>query len=86
MAILPLDNITFSQAGSYTVVISNVTGITTSAPVTLTVVSNISNPILTAANQGSMDQLGVAGLEFPVKSKLQRDAVIEWVRKRKVVE
>jgi 2',3'-cyclic-nucleotide 2'-phosphodiesterase (5'-nucleotidase family) len=40
----------------------------------------------TAANQSSPDQLGVSGLAFPVKSKLQRDAVIDWVKKKKVLE
>jgi 5'-nucleotidase/UDP-sugar diphosphatase len=40
----------------------------------------------TAANEASTDQLGASGLEFPVKSKLQRDAVIEWVKKKKIVE
>ena len=40
----------------------------------------------TAANQASAEQLGASGMEFPVKRKLQRDAVIEWVKKKKVVE
>jgi 2',3'-cyclic-nucleotide 2'-phosphodiesterase (5'-nucleotidase family) len=40
----------------------------------------------TAANQASRDQFGVSGLQFPVKSELQRDAMIEWVKKKKVVE
>jgi len=40
----------------------------------------------TAANQGSTDELASSGLQFPVRSKLQRDAVIDWVRKKKVLE
>jgi len=39
----------------------------------------------TAANQGAPDQLGVAGLQFPKTGPLQRDAVIEWIKKKKVV-
>jgi 2',3'-cyclic-nucleotide 2'-phosphodiesterase (5'-nucleotidase family) len=40
----------------------------------------------TAANQESRDQLGVSGLKFPTKGPLQRDAVIEWIRKQKVLD
>lgn len=39
----------------------------------------------TAANQGAPDQLRVAGLQFPKTGPLQRDAVIEWIKKKKVV-
>ena len=39
-----------------------------------------------AENQASKDQFGVSGLKFPGKSKLQRYAVIDWVRKKKVIE
>ncbi len=39
----------------------------------------------TAANQASTDQLSATGLQFPSTGKLQRDAVIEWIRKKKVV-
>jgi 5'-nucleotidase / UDP-sugar diphosphatase len=40
----------------------------------------------TAANQASNDQLGVSGLEFPKTEAMQRDMVIEWIRKKKVLE
>src|SRR5665213_2921549 len=40
----------------------------------------------TAANQASADQLSVSGLKFPEKTKLQRDAVIDWVKKKKVLD
>jgi 2',3'-cyclic-nucleotide 2'-phosphodiesterase (5'-nucleotidase family) len=39
----------------------------------------------TAANQGAPDQLRVTGLQFPRTGPLQRDAVIEWIKKKKVV-
>jgi 5'-nucleotidase/UDP-sugar diphosphatase len=40
----------------------------------------------TAANQSSPNELNARGLQFPVTGALQRDAVIEWVRKRRVIE
>ena len=40
----------------------------------------------TAANQASNDQLGVSGLDFPKTSGMQRDMVIDWIRKKKVLE
>jgi 5'-nucleotidase/UDP-sugar diphosphatase len=39
-----------------------------------------------AANQASKDQMESTGLKFPVKGPLQRDAVLDWIRKKKVVE
>ena len=39
----------------------------------------------TAANQGAPDQLRATGLQFPKTGPLQRDAVIEWIKKKKVV-
>lgn len=39
----------------------------------------------TAINQSSGDQLKSTGLLFPRTGPLQRDAVIEWIRKKKVV-
>jgi len=39
----------------------------------------------TAANQASSDQLSTTGLEFPKIGPLQRDAVIDWIRKKQVV-
>jgi 2',3'-cyclic-nucleotide 2'-phosphodiesterase (5'-nucleotidase family) len=39
-----------------------------------------------AANQESNGELGSSGLKFPVKGPPQRDAMIDWVRKRKVLE
>jgi 2',3'-cyclic-nucleotide 2'-phosphodiesterase/3'-nucleotidase len=43
-------------------------------------------PDFTAVNQASRDQLGVSGLKFPAKGRLERDAVIDWIRKKKVIE
>ena len=40
----------------------------------------------TAANQASKDQFDASGMKFPVKAVLQRDAMIEWVKKQKVLE
>jgi 2',3'-cyclic-nucleotide 2'-phosphodiesterase (5'-nucleotidase family) len=40
----------------------------------------------TAANQDAPAELNAHGLKFPVKGPLQRDAVIEWVKKKKVIE
>jgi 2',3'-cyclic-nucleotide 2'-phosphodiesterase (5'-nucleotidase family) len=40
----------------------------------------------TAANQASNDQLGVSGLEFPKTAEMQRDMVIDWIKKKKVLE
>jgi 2',3'-cyclic-nucleotide 2'-phosphodiesterase (5'-nucleotidase family) len=39
----------------------------------------------TATNQASKDQLDASGLRFPRTGPLQRDAVIEWIKKKKVV-
>ncbi len=39
----------------------------------------------TAANQADQDQLGVTGMRFPKTGPLQRDAVMDWVKKKKVV-
>ena len=40
----------------------------------------------TAANQASHDQLEVSGLDFPKISGMQRDMVIDWIRKKKILE
>jgi 2',3'-cyclic-nucleotide 2'-phosphodiesterase (5'-nucleotidase family) len=40
----------------------------------------------TVANQAARDQFGVSGLKFPVKSMLQRDAMLDWIKKKKVIE
>jgi 2',3'-cyclic-nucleotide 2'-phosphodiesterase (5'-nucleotidase family) len=40
----------------------------------------------TAANQASKDQLGVTGLDFPKIAAMQRDMVIEWIRKKKTLD
>jgi 2',3'-cyclic-nucleotide 2'-phosphodiesterase (5'-nucleotidase family) len=40
----------------------------------------------TAANQASSDQFGVTGLEFPKTAAMQRDMVIEWIKKKKTLE
>jgi 2',3'-cyclic-nucleotide 2'-phosphodiesterase/3'-nucleotidase/5'-nucleotidase len=39
----------------------------------------------TATNQADKEQLGASGLRFPRTGPLQRDAVIEWIKKKKVV-
>jgi 2',3'-cyclic-nucleotide 2'-phosphodiesterase (5'-nucleotidase family) len=39
----------------------------------------------TATNQADKAQLGASGLRFPRSGPLQRDAVLEWVKKKKVV-
>ena len=39
----------------------------------------------TAANQSAGDQLKTTGMRFPQTGPLQRDAVIEWIKKKKVV-
>jgi hypothetical protein len=40
----------------------------------------------TAANQASSDQLGVSGLQFPRTAEMQRDMVIDWIKKKKILE
>ena len=39
----------------------------------------------TAANQSDKDQLNATGLRFPQTGPLQRDALIDWIKKKKVV-
>jgi len=39
-----------------------------------------------AANQDAPQELNTHGLQFPVKGPLIRDAVIDWIRKRKHIE
>lgn len=39
----------------------------------------------TATNQSAKEQLDASGLGFPRTGPLQRDAVIEWIKKKKVV-
>jgi 2',3'-cyclic-nucleotide 2'-phosphodiesterase (5'-nucleotidase family) len=39
-----------------------------------------------AANQSSPSQLGASGMVFPVSGPRERDAMLEWVRKTKVLE
>ena len=39
----------------------------------------------TVANQSDKDQLNATGLRFPQTGPLQRDAMIEWIKKKKVV-
>jgi 2',3'-cyclic-nucleotide 2'-phosphodiesterase (5'-nucleotidase family) len=39
-----------------------------------------------AANQSSPRELNTSGLEFPITGPLQRDLLIEWVKKVKVIE
>jgi 2',3'-cyclic-nucleotide 2'-phosphodiesterase (5'-nucleotidase family) len=40
----------------------------------------------TAANQGSNENLRVTGLQFPGDAGLMRDLLIDWFRKKKVIE
>lgn len=40
----------------------------------------------TAANQGTAENLRVTGLKFPADHGLLRDALIDWFRKKKVIE
>jgi 2',3'-cyclic-nucleotide 2'-phosphodiesterase (5'-nucleotidase family) len=40
----------------------------------------------TAVNQESPGELNTKGLKFPIKGPIQRDAVIDWVKKKKLVE
>ena len=40
----------------------------------------------TAANQGTNENLRVTGLKFPGDSGLLRDVLIDWFRKKKVIE
>ncbi len=42
-------------------------------------------PDFAAANQGSADQLSSKGLVFPKTGPLQRDALIDWIKKKKIV-
>lgn len=39
----------------------------------------------TAANQSDKDQLNATGMRFPRTGPLQRDALIDWIKKKKVV-
>ncbi len=39
----------------------------------------------TAANQSDKDQLNATGMRFPQTGPLQRDALIDWIKKKKVV-
>jgi 2',3'-cyclic-nucleotide 2'-phosphodiesterase (5'-nucleotidase family) len=39
-----------------------------------------------AANQAAKDQLGVSGLEFPKTSGMQRDMVIDWIKKKRTID
>jgi 2',3'-cyclic-nucleotide 2'-phosphodiesterase (5'-nucleotidase family) len=39
----------------------------------------------TAANQSAPEELRTSGLQFPKTGPLQRDAVIDWIKKKKVV-
>jgi len=40
----------------------------------------------TAANQASHDQLDASGLDFPKTSGMQRDMVIDWIKKKKILD
>jgi hypothetical protein len=40
----------------------------------------------TAANQGTNDSLRVTGLKFPGDAGLMRDLLIDWFKKKKVIE
>ena len=40
----------------------------------------------TAANQGTPENLRVTGLQFPGDAGLMRDVLIDWFRKKKVIQ
>ena len=40
----------------------------------------------TAANQGTPENLGAEGLLFPKNAGLMRDLLLDWFRKKKVIE
>jgi 5'-nucleotidase / UDP-sugar diphosphatase len=40
----------------------------------------------TAANQASSDQLSVSGLDFPKTAAQQREMVIDWIKKKKILD
>ena len=42
-------------------------------------------PDFAAANQSSADQLSSKGLKFPKTGQLQRDALLDWIKKKKVI-
>lgn len=42
-------------------------------------------PDFVAANQSSADQLSSKGLNFPKIGPLQRDALIDWIKKKKII-
>jgi 5'-nucleotidase / UDP-sugar diphosphatase len=42
-------------------------------------------PDFTMMNQAAKEQLGTTGMKFPNTGPLQRDAVVEWVKKKKVI-
>ena len=46
---------------------------------------SVAIPDFSAANQGSKDQLSSKGLKFPKTGPLQRDALIDWIKKHKIV-
>jgi len=39
-----------------------------------------------AANQSNPRELNTSGLDFPIRGPLQRDVIIQWIRKKKVIE
>jgi 2',3'-cyclic-nucleotide 2'-phosphodiesterase (5'-nucleotidase family) len=48
-------------------------------------VYTVAIPDFSAANQSSKDQLSSTGLKFPKIGPLQRDALIEWIKKKKII-
>jgi hypothetical protein len=78
--VLSLTNVQFSDAGSYSVIVTNLYGSVTSAPASLIVYSN-ATPTLTidsASTNGQFqfDILGVAGLNYSVQASSN---LIDWV-------
>jgi hypothetical protein len=77
---LSLTNVQFSNAGSYSVIITNFYGVVTSAPASLIVYSN-ATPTLTIDSgstngQFQFDILGVTGLNYSVETSTN---LIDWV-------
>jgi hypothetical protein len=80
LAGLLLTNVQFSDAGSYSVVVTNIYGSVTSAPASLIIYSN-ATPTLTVDSastngQFQFDILGVTGLNYSVQASTN---LMNWV-------
>ena len=59
--------------------------ITRRYPVDLDREYTVATTDFTATNQADKAQLGASGLRFPRSGPVQRDAVIDWIKKKKIV-